>query len=164
MTPTSDQHFTWAVSGARWGIALIFSAWLSAPFGIQALFFLMGIHVVACLLNPNTSVPARRMANIVLIVLSVHVLYGMAQGQTGLNLGILPTTPVCLFYCLGEVMAIVRTTAPYVEWPPALLEWLGKAEGISGRDRQELTALKLKQDDQSTALELKFTQRKPDDK
>ncbi|HXB11669.1 MAG TPA: hypothetical protein VNZ45_06770, partial [Bacteroidia bacterium] len=68
-----------------------------------------------------------------------------------------------LFYSTTEAISIMRNMdAIGVSLPPKILDWLIKAEGLTGADKREIVALKLKQDQEVTALDLKITQTKED--
>ena len=67
------------------------------------------------------------------------------------------------FYCLGEAVSILRNAdAIGVQLPPKVLDWLVKAEGITGSDKREIIALQLKQGQETTALNLKISQQSED--
>ncbi len=163
MTSEQAASGTWGVTTAKWGISLIASAWLAIDVDLRILALLCIADVLIVLFNPVASLwkTARRLAVTLILVGTVHIVYRLAKDQTGLNLGFDLASVVSGFYCLGEVIVILKgVSAMGIDIPPALLDLASKAEGLSGHNKQEIAALQLKQNQENVALDLKQSQEK----
>lgn len=162
----TDELAAWAVTGTKWIISLFGTLWVAADTDIKILGVLAAADFAISLFNHSVSIllVMRRLAITFILVGTVHFVYSIARAQTGLNVGFDISALVAGFYCLGEAIKILKNAdAVGIQLPPVLLDFVSKAEGITGADRQEIIALKLKQSQESVALDLKISQGKGDD-
>ena len=159
---TSEQVTeAWMMTGLKWAISLIASMWLAIDIDLRLLAILCVADVLVGLLNPAVSLwkTAKRLTGTFILVGTVHIVYSLAKAHTGLNLGFDLGSVVSGFYCLGEAIFILKgIDAMGIQIPPALLDLASKAEGLTGHDKQEIIALKLKQKQEDIALDLKQSQ------
>ena len=159
---TSEQVTeAWMITGIKWAISFAASMWLAIDVDLRVLAVLCVADVLVGLINPAVSLfkTARRLAGTFIIVGTVHIVYSMARAQTGLNLGFDLGSVVSGFYCLGEAIVVLKgISAMGIDIPPVLLDLASKAEGLTGHDKQEIIALRLKQSQEDTALDLKQSQ------
>jgi phage-related holin len=156
---------TWIITALKWLASFLAALWISIDLDLRVLVVLAVADIVSTFFNPQRSLPhvTRRLAVTFLLVGVTHYVFNMAKSQTGLNLGFDVAAVVCTFYILGEIIAVVRNCAAAgLTIPPQLLNVLARAEGLSGSDKQEITALQLKQTQESVALELKQEQKRDD--
>lgn len=164
MTQT-EQITNWGVIGAKWIVAFAASLWMDADTDIKILCILACADLAISMFNHSISLflVIRRLAITFILVGTVHFVYSIARSQTGLNVGFDISALVAGFYCLGEAIKILKNAdAVGIQLPPVLLDFVSKAEGITGTDKQEIIALKLKQSQESVALDLKIQQSKND--
>jgi len=132
----------------KWVIAAIASLWVSADLSLKILSLLAIADVAVNLFNPAVSLLGicRRLAITFILVLTVHVVYSLAKTQTGLNVGFDVSGMVTGFYCIGESIAILKGCAGAgIGLPPALIDLIAKAEGLTGSDKAWVEALRVKQ-------------------
>lgn len=163
----SEAVLAWLMAALKWSVSLTLAAWVSMAFDLKMLVVLSAVDVTTTLFNAQRqfALTTKRLALMFLLVLTVHFLYSIAKTQTGLNLGFDVGAVVCTYYALGEAIIIIRNfVAAGLKIPPQLLDLLSHAEGLTGVERREITALKLKQDQEGVALELKLTQKNEGEK
>jgi phage-related holin len=158
-----EQTAFWATV-AKWIVAAFAALWVSVPFAIKLLAFLQMLSLFTALFNPLAVLrtEVKRSSLALILTLSVHFVYVVAKDQTGLNLGFDLASMVSTFYCIGTGISILLNfSAAGVEIPPVLLDVLQRADGLTGREKHEIEALKLKQGQEITALDLKQSQDHP---
>lgn len=150
---------TWAFAGTKWFAAIISAAWISIDLDIRILVVLLSIDFATSIINPNRLLAAtlKRIAVTVILVVTVHWTYSIARTQGNLNIGLDVATIVCTFYIFGEVVRIISNCAEWADIPPALLDVLSKAEGMTGRERNELASIKRRQE--AALVEVKENQK-----
>jgi phage-related holin len=151
------------VRGAISGIAAI---WLHSDADLKIFGILICVDFIMGVLSGriNLRVKCRQIAGMVLFVGTAHLIYGIIRTNQSFPIdpAWLPSA-LTLFYSTTEAISIMRNMdAIGVSLPPKILDWLIKAEGLTGADKREIVALKLKQDQEVTALDLKITQTKED--
>ena len=159
MHTSSDPGGLSVLTGIKWLVAFLASAWLSIDTGLQSLAVLSLADVVSTFFNAKRSLSAviKRLAMMFLLVGVVHYVFAIAKLNTGLNIGFDIGAVVAFYYILAEIIAIVRNCAAAgLPIPPKLLDILAKAEGLTGADRQEIVGIQLNQDENSVNLKLKL--------
>ena len=134
-----DSNEAWFVRTAKFLVAIFSYAWLSTPNSIHMLLVLMAIRFLTCLFDPRGSLPllAKRLAYTALICESVHLMYSMGETNYGWTTD--PTTFTAVFFSVEQVIAILRNGQSIgVGLPPKLIDWLVKAEGLTGTQRSEM--------------------------
>ena len=160
MPPTTAQiEVSSAIATAvKWLISAAAAIIISVPFAIRLLAALLMVKFFVSLFNPARKLreTVTRSALAMILCLTCHYVFVVGQQQTGLNVGFNVDAMITGFYILQTGLAIIiNCSMAGLEIPPALLDMLIKADGMTNLDRAEVTALKLKQQQESAALSLK---------
>lgn len=131
----------WLVSGA---IAI----WISIPIAVQLLTILCAVDLLSSIGNPMRHFRdvLRRIATMLLLVMTVYLVYNTAKQQTGFNVGFDIAAAVCTFYIIGESIYILQNCAAAgLRIPPWLLRLLAKSEDLTRSERRDVETLENQQ-------------------
>ncbi len=110
---------------------------------LAALEVITGLFNSAYHLKPET----KRIALSLLLTMAVHMVYQYAIGHSELRLPFDAGSAAGFFYCIHSAIKATRNfDAAGVPLPPILLEWLKKAEGLTGADKKALEEIQARQD------------------
>jgi phage-related holin len=135
-SPVND--WTWKVVKAS--LAVLLGFWLTIPAAVQLLVVLSAFDVLSCLLTHRSSMrdTLRRIAGQLLLCGAIHVVFVMAKDISGFNVGFDMGTAVALFYVFGELLEVTLNCSTACRIPPKLVEWLEAAQGMTGKQKEDL--------------------------
>jgi len=147
-----------AAAGVKWLFAAAAAIWLQIPLAAQTLVIFMAFDFGTGLLVAITSktLDSRKAAvglrNKILTLVLVASAHRISEFlHLGFDLGSAAATA----YIIHEVISIMENcSAAGVDIPEVLLDTLSRAKGM-GRDQREIKALKLRQSQETDALDLK---------
>ena len=149
------------IVASKWLIAAIAAIWTPLPLAIQILCIVSMVDLATVLFNPTRrlGLATKRVSIILILTFTICILSDMAKAKAGFNIGFDICSAVAFFYALSAGIRIMQNVnAAGVSLPPVLLDFMSKAEGITGSERDEIDALKLSQGQAVDALAIKQNQ------
>ncbi len=137
----------WILNFLKACVAAAASVWLTIPVAIQVLAVVCAFDLASCLLTHRSSMrdTLRRVAVTLLLCGCIMVVYTMAKDVAGFSIAVGPVnigTAVVIFYIAGELLEITLNCSTVIRISPKLLEWLEKAQGMTGAQKKQVAALK----------------------
>lgn len=128
----------WALRFAKACLGATLAFWLGVPVAVQLLVILFGFDILSCLLTHRSSIQhtLKRSALTLILCGAVHITWVMAKDITGFNVGFDIGSAVITYYIFGELIEITLNCGTVIGIPPKLINWLERAQSMTGQARQ----------------------------
>jgi len=134
-------------------VSVIAAVWTPPTFAMGLLVMIAALEIITGLLNAEYHLKpeTKRVCASMFFTLAIHILYSFANRHTGLSIGFDAGSAAALFYCLhSAIKAIQNFDAAGVPIPPFVIEYLRKAEGLTGADKKAVERLERNDGDGQT--------------